>query len=107
MTRGISKTAQPPGVNETGRDALWHLGDAKNRRLATPSLENEMKKLAAALIASLFATAAFAQASAPAATAPATPTATTPAPTAAPKVHKHKVKHHTTKVQPVKAASGA
>jgi hypothetical protein len=40
-----------------------------------------LKKLAAALIASLFATVAFAQASAPAATAPATLAATTPAPT--------------------------
>jgi Spy/CpxP family protein refolding chaperone len=64
-----------------------------------PSLENDMKKLAAALIASLFATVAFAQTPAPA--------ATTPAPAAAPKVHKHKVKHHKIKAQPAKAASGA
>jgi hypothetical protein len=71
-----------------------------------PSLENAMKKLAAALIASLFATVALAQASAPAATAPATLAATTPAPTAAPKVPKHKV-HHDKKVAPAKAASGA
>jgi hypothetical protein len=63
-----------------------------------PSLENDMKKLAAALITSLFATVAFAQASAPA--------ATNPAPTAAPKVHKHTV-HHQKKVAPAKAASGA
>jgi hypothetical protein len=87
----------PSDVNETRRDALWRLGDAKNRRLA--SLENDMKKLAAALIASLFATVAFAQTPAPA--------ATTPAPAAAPKVHKHKVKHHKIKAQPAKAASGA
>ena len=77
--------------------------------VASPSisLENHMKKLAAVLIASLFATVAFAQASAPAATAPATPAATTPAPAAASKVHKHKVKHHKTTVEPAKAASGA
>jgi hypothetical protein len=63
-----------------------------------PTLENDMKKLAAALIASLFATVAFAQAPAPA--------ATTQAPAAAPKAHKHKVTHHKMKAQPAKAASG-
>jgi hypothetical protein len=67
-----------------------------------------MKKLAAALIASLFATIAFAQGTAPAAAAPApAPAATTPAPAAAPKVHKHKVQHHNKKVAPAKAVSGA
>jgi hypothetical protein len=70
------------------------------------SLENDMKKLAAALIASLFATVAFAQASAPAAAAPTTLAATTPAPTAAPKVPKHKVHQHK-KVVPAKASPGA
>ena len=61
-----------------------------------------MKKLAAALITSLFATVAFAQASAPAATAPAATapaaTATTPAPAPAHKTtkHIHKVSHHVT-----------
>jgi hypothetical protein len=62
------------------------------------SLENDMKKLAAALITSLFATVAFAQAPAPA--------ATTPASAAAPKVHKHKAQHHK-KMAPAKAVSGA
>jgi Spy/CpxP family protein refolding chaperone len=57
-----------------------------------------MKKLAAALIASLFATVAFAQAPAPA--------ATTPAPAAAPKAPKHKAQHHK-KMAPPKAVSGA
>jgi hypothetical protein len=71
------------------------LGDAKVRRLATPSLEIDLKKLAAALIASLFATVAFAQASAPAATATApTTTATTPAPAHKTTKHMHKVSHH-------------
>jgi hypothetical protein len=84
-----------PGAMRYG---VW----ATQRIVASPpslSLENDMKKLAAALIASLFATVAFAQASAPA--------ATTPAPAAAPKVHKHKVTHHKIKAQPAKAASGA
>jgi hypothetical protein len=63
--------------------------------VTTPSLENDMKKLAAALIASLFATGAFAQASAPG--------ETPSAPAKASKVHKHKVQHHA----PAKAASGA
>jgi hypothetical protein len=56
-----------------------------------------MKKLAAALITSLFATVAFAQTP--------TPAATTAAPATAPKVHKHKVQHQK-KVAPAKAASG-
>ena len=45
------------------RYGIW----ATQRIVASPppSLENEMKKLAAALIASLFATAAFAQAAQP------------------------------------------
>ena len=64
-----------------------------------------MKKLAAALIASLFATGAFAQASAPAATASG-PAATPKAPAETPKVHKHKVHHHH-KIKPAQAASGA
>jgi hypothetical protein len=57
-----------------------------------------MNKLAAALIAPLFAAGAFAQASAPA--------ETPSAPAKASKVHKHKVQHHK-KVAPAKAVSGA
>jgi hypothetical protein len=61
-----------------------------------------MKKLAAALITSLFATVAFAQTSAPAATAPAATatapatTTTTPAPAHKTTKHIHKVSHHVT-----------
>ena len=65
------------------------LGRHKGSSYPSPLWRTYTKKLAAALIASLFATGAFAQASAPATTAPA--------PTAAPKANKHKVRHHKTK----------
>jgi hypothetical protein len=91
---------QPGLLMSTKPSAMRYGGWATQRIVAChpPSLENDMKKLAAALIASLFATVAFAQTPAPAETAPA--------PTAAPKVHKHKV-HNQKKVAPAKAASGA
>ena len=72
----------------------YSIGRRKGSSPGHPALENDMKKLAAVLIASLFTTVAFAQASAPAPTAPAA-AASTPAPAHKSATHMKKASHHT------------